>query len=104
MTNKEFAAFYHGAIPRASLNATFTNRDTSALPTSFTWVGKAVTPVKNQGQCGSCWAFSVTGSVEGCLAIATGKLVSLSEQDLIDCSTAQGNAGCCGGYMDYGFQ
>lgn len=77
---------------------------TSTLPTSIDWVSKgAVTAVKDQGTCGSCWAFSAVGALEGLNFIKTGQMVSFSEQQLIDCSQAEGNKGCRGGWMDQAF-
>lgn len=64
----------------------------------------AVTPVKNQGSCGACWAFSATGALEGLSKIGYNNLQSFSEQQLIDCSASYGNQGCSGGMMTFAFK
>jgi hypothetical protein len=75
------------------------------VPSSWNWrLRGAVTPVKDQGICGSCWSFGTTGTLEGSYFIKHGNLVSLSEQSLVDCSWGYGNNGCDGGESERSYK
>eukprot|EP00250_Pteridium_aquilinum_P007808 c17454_g1_i1 orf=309-1724(-) len=116
LSNQEFKALYFGSSPRQQwrrhlqhglLQAaipSFLHGVDDAIPSSLDWrAAGSVTKVKDQGTCGSCWAFSTTAAIEGINHIMTGNLVALSEQELVDCDISQ-NSGCDGGLMDYAFQ
>ncbi|KAM0933935.1 putative actinidain [Dioscorea sansibarensis] len=109
LTNEEYRSTYLGLrrarsnrVPNPSDRYLFNDGD--ELPDSIDWRDKgAVAPVKDQGSCGSCWAFSTIAAVEGINKIVTGDMIVLSEQELVDCDTTY-NLGCNGGLMDYAFE
>jgi len=102
MTHEDFVAKYliknftSPKIRGEQINVARPLRQANPLPTSYTWVSKgATTPVYNQGQCGSCWAFSTTESIESMNFLAGNPLTSLSMQQIVDCDTS--DDGCNGG-------
>ncbi|KAH9524482.1 hypothetical protein Btru_054690 [Bulinus truncatus] len=108
MTNEEFRHVMNGL---KLTNQTYRNNHVQFVPTAMDlpsevdWRTKGyITDVKNQLGCGSCWAFSSTGALEGQLFKKTKKLISLSEQNLVDCTKDYGNFGCSGGYMTNAFK
>jgi cathepsin L len=105
LTLHEFVQNMNGLIVTRDAQGELHVPDLNADPETVDWRPLGyVTPIKNQGQCGSCWSFSATGSTEGVHFKATGQLVSLSEQNLVDCSKSYGNNGCNGGLMDDAFK
>jgi cathepsin L len=120
LTGDEFRVYVHGhsgsCVKKRSVEERVKMVEQTPVeltaPTSIDWTnynGKSyVTPVKNQGQCGSCWAFSTTGSIESRSAIKNSQtgsaITTLSEQQLVDCSGSYGNQGCNGGLMDDAFK
>jgi cathepsin L len=109
-TIEEFRAMLLGTHFNMSMNNTEDGNQVflesfTTLPENVDWRTKGVvTPVKSQFDCGSCWAFSATGALEAAHFRATGKLISLSEQQLMDCSTNYNTKACNGGFMTNAFQ
>jgi len=111
MSVEEWRAYVHLGLSRPEPDSSALLHsapvDVSSIPTAVDWSTKGkVTPVKDQGQCGSCWSFSATGALEGAYAIKYNSLASFSEQNFVDCdnrSNGGKDMGCNGGLMDNAF-
>ncbi|KAM6572443.1 hypothetical protein CsatA_016523 [Cannabis sativa] len=117
MANHEFRALRNGyrstvasstssssSRPKSSMLFKYENVTHSSIPSSIDWREKgAVTPIKDQQTCGSCWVFSAVAATEGITKIKKGKLISLSEQQILDCDTNPDDQGCRGGLMENAF-
>jgi C1A family cysteine protease len=107
LTPEEFKAQYTGGVKATvgGISCGSFSSSASSAPASIDWRNKgAVTSVKDQGQCGSCWTFSATGAVEGAWAIAKGQLTDFSEEQLVECAGLKyGSMGCNGGQMEGAF-
>lgn len=96
---------YRGKKPVISDDAPVVELDVTKVASEVDWRKKgAVNPIQDQGNCGSCWAFSSVAAMEGSHFIEKGELLKLSEQQLVDCSKKQGNEGCDGGLEVYAFK
>lgn len=106
LTEQEFVAKYTGLkVPNTMRTNVAHVKSDLKRPDSVDWRNSgAVNNVKDQGQCGSCWAFSATCAIEGAWKIANKGLLDLSEQQMVDCGGSTGNYGCNGGWMDWAFQ
>ena len=103
LTQEEFTATHLGLNMPKNKEKRPTVLPTDNLKTTVDWAAKLNGP-KDQGQCGSCWAFSAVGALEGLYSAQKGTLYDLAEQELVDCSSSFGNMGCNGGLMDSAFQ
>jgi KDEL-tailed cysteine endopeptidase len=103
LTQEEFAATHLGFKAPAAGAKNTVKLPLKNLKTTVDWAEK-LNAVKNQGQCGSCWAFSAVGAIEGAHVALNGNLFNLAEQELVDCAGSFGNQGCNGGLMDQAFQ
>ncbi|XP_038680796.1 senescence-specific cysteine protease SAG39-like [Tripterygium wilfordii] len=107
LTNEEFKATRNRFKGHMCSNdaVSFKYENITVVPATMDWRTKgAVTPIKDQGQCGCCWAFSAVAAMEGITKLSTGKLISLSEQEVVDCDVKGEDEGCNGGLMDDAFK